>query len=46
MLLGKLGFAFYLTMYDIPSDIVSEAVREVIKNLLNVLREESTIKPP
>ncbi|CAD8058113.1 unnamed protein product [Paramecium primaurelia] len=46
VLLGKLGLSFYLTMYEIPSDLVSEAVREVIKNLLNVLRDESTEKPP
>ncbi|CAK77947.1 unnamed protein product (macronuclear) [Paramecium tetraurelia] len=46
VLLGKLGLAFYLTMYEIPSDLVSEAVRDVIKNLLNVLRDESTEKPP
>ena len=46
ILLGRLGLSFYLTMYEIPSDLVSEAVREVIKNLLNVLRDESTEKPP
>jgi 3-phosphoglycerate kinase len=46
VLLGKLGLAFYLTMYEIQSDIVSEAVREVIRNLLNVLKDESAEKPP
>lgn len=46
ILLGKIGLAFYLTMHDIQSDLVSEAVRKVIKNLLLTLKDEQTEKPP
>lgn len=45
-MLGKIGLAFYLTMHDIQSDLVSEAVRKVIKNLLLTLKDEQTEKPP
>lgn len=37
ILMGKMGLAFYLTMYDIQSDLINESVRNVIKNLLNTL---------
>ena len=44
--MGNIGLAFYLTMYDIKSDLINASVRNVILNLLSTMKEESKEKPP
>ena len=46
ILMGNIGLAFYLTMYDIKSDLINNSVRGVILNLLSTMKEESKEKPP